>query len=43
LQHQEDNVVNYNSIKFNTVLRRAPIGGVAAGEECARRSEVFQR
>lgn len=36
-------MVNYNSIKFNTVLRRAPLGGVAAWEECARRLEVFQR
>jgi hypothetical protein len=43
LAAQEDDVVNHNCIKFNTVLRSAPLGGVAAWEECARRSEVFQR
>jgi hypothetical protein len=36
-------MLNDITIKFNAALRRAPLGGVAAREECARRSEVTQR
>jgi len=39
LQHQEDDVLNTNTYMFTLVLCLAPYGG-AAGEECARRSEV---
>ncbi len=39
---QEDDVLNCNIIKFNTALCRGPLGGSAAWEECARRSEVHQ-
>lgn len=41
LQHQEDNVLNTITKMFNIVPRLGG-GSAAAGEECARRSEVHQ-
>lgn len=35
-------MLSYNLTAINAIRRRGPVG-VAAGEECARRSEVNQR